>query len=111
MLFGYGIVCVSDIPIMLRFKTQAKAAAVVTGMCMPVLAAFMYGGYKFIKFCYAEGKRLYPDMDTDVSVEKVAVSYITPYRDAAVWILPVVAVGAVVLFYFWAVKELKRRRY
>ena len=111
MLFGYGIVCISDIPTMLRFKTQAKAAAVGTAVFMPVFMAFMYGGYKFIKFCYAEGKRLYPDMDTDVSVKKLAVSYMLPYRDVAVWVLPVVAVVAVVLFYFWAIKELKRRRY
>lgn len=111
MVFGYSIVCFSDIPIMLRFKTQGKAAAVGMAIVTPIMAVVMYGGYKFIKFCYAEGKKLYPDMDTDVSMKKVALSYIMPYRDAAVWIAPVAAVAAAVLFYFWAVKELKRRRY
>ncbi len=111
MVFGYSIVCLSDIPIMLRFKTQGKASAVAMACFMPVFAAFMYGTYKFVKFCAAEGKRLYPDMDGDVSMKKVAYSYILPYRDMAVWIVPVAAVAAAVLCYFWAVKELKRRRY
>lgn len=110
-LFGYGMVCMSDIPMMLRYKTQGKAAAVGMAVVTPIMAAYMYGTYKFVKYCAAEAKRLYPDMDTDVSMRKVAYSYIMPYRDAAVLILPVLAVAAVILCYFWAIKELKRRRY
>lgn len=111
MLFGYGMLCMSDIPMMLRFKTQGKTTAVIMPILIPLMAAFSYGTYRFVKFCTAEAKRLYPNMDGDAAMKKVAYSYILPYRDIAVWILPFVAIAAVVLFYFWAIKELKRRRY
>ena len=111
LLFGYGMLCMSDIPMMLRCKTQGRAAAVIMPVLIPIMAGFSYCSYKFLKFCYAEGKRLYPGMETDVSMKKVAYSYILPYRDVAVWILPFVAIAVIVLCYFWAIKELKRRRY
>ena len=111
MLMLYGLVCVGDIPFMLRMKSQAKAAAVGIAIFTPVMAALIYGTYKFIKYCVAEGKRLYPDMDSELAVKKVAMPYITKCCDIAMWIAPFFLVAVVVLCYFWAVKELKRRRY
>ncbi|MCR5600789.1 MAG: ABC-2 transporter permease [Ruminococcus sp.] len=111
LLLGYGMFCMADIPMMLRFKTQGKSAAVIMPIATPFMAAFGYGTYRFVKLCTAEAKRLYPNMDGDAAMKKVAYSYIMPYRDIAVWILPVLAAAAVVLCYFWAIKEMKRRRY
>lgn len=111
MLMLYGFICVGDIPFMLRMKSQAKAAAVGVAVFTPVLAALFYGTIKFVKFCTREGRRLYPDMDSDAAIKKVAMPYITKCRDIAMWIAPFLLVAAVVICYFWAVKELKRRRY
>ena len=111
ILLLYGPICMADIPFMLRMKSQAKSAAVGVALFTPVMAALIYGTYKFIKFCTEEGKRLYPDMDSDAAVKKVAMPYIIKGRDIAMWIAPFFLAAVVVICYFWAVKELKRRRY
>lgn len=111
MLLIYGLVCMGDIPFMLRMKSQAKAAAFGVAVFTPVLAAMFYGMIKFVRFCTREGRRLYPDMDSDAAMKKVAMPYFTKCRDIAMWIAPFFLVAAVVICYFWAVKELKRRRY
>ena len=107
----YGAVCFLDIPSMLRFRTQAKNAAIGLAIVTPLLAAFTYGAYKVTKFGYAEAKRLYPDLEGDAGMRKVLMPYIVKYRDMAVWIAPIVFVLTVLLMYIWSVKELKRRRY
>lgn len=96
---------------MLRFRTQAKNAAIGLAIVMPLFAAFTYGAHKVIRFGYAEAKRLYPDLEGDAGMGKVLMPYIVKYRDMAVWIAPIVFVLTVLLMYIWAVKELKRRRY
>ena len=111
LLFGYGAVCFFDIPMMLKLKTQMKNAAVGLAIVTPLMAGFIYGSYRFVKFCSAEAKRLYPGMDSDAAIKEVAMPYIHKWRDALVWITPVAAVVAIVLLYFMTVKELKRRRY
>ena len=107
----YGVVCFLDIPTMLRFRTQAKNAAIGLAIVMPLFAAFTYGAHKVIRFGYAEAKRLYPDLEGDAGMGKVLMPYIVKYRDMAVWIAPIVFVLTVLLMYIWSVKELKRRRY
>lgn len=107
----YGAVCFFDIPSMLRFRTQAKNAAVGLAIAAPLFAALGYGAFKVIKFGYAEAKRLYPDLEGDAGMRKVLMPYIVKYRDMAVWIAPIVFVLTVLLMYIWSVKELKRRRY
>ncbi|WP_024861497.1 ABC-2 transporter permease [Ruminococcus flavefaciens] len=107
----YGPICIGDIPLMLKMKTQAKAAAVALSVGAPLMAAAMYGVYKFVKFCIIEGRRLYPDLDSDAAMTKAAMPYITKWRDIALVIAPFFFVAVIAICYFWAVKELKRRRY
>ena len=111
LMFGYGAICFLDIPFMLRLKTQAKNAAVGLAITTPLMAGAFYGAYRFVKFCAAEGKRLYPKMDSSDAIKAVAMPYIHKWRDALAWITPVAAAVMIVLLYFMTVKELKRRRY
>ena len=111
ILLIYGPICMGDIPFMLKMKTQGKAAAVALSVGAPLMAAAMYGAYKFVKFCTAEGRRLYPDMDSDAAMMKVAMPYVTKWRDIILVIAPFFFVAVIVICYFWAIKELKRRRY
>lgn len=111
LLFGYGTVCFFDIPMMLKLKTQMKNAAVGLAIVTPLMAGFVYGSYRFLKFCSARAKELYPHMESDAAIKEVAMPYILKWRDALLWIAPVVAAVTIVLLYFMTVKELKRRRY
>ena len=111
VLLLYGAVCIADIPLLLRMKSQAKAIAVALAVLAPIFAGLAYGGYKFIKFCYAEGARLYPGMADDSSMKKVAMSYLSEYRETLMWAAPFIFAGSAALCYFLTVKELKRRRY
>ena len=111
ILLLYGPICIGDIPLMLKMKTQAKAAAVALSVGAPLMAAAMYGVYKFVKFCIIEGRRLYPDLDSDAAMTKAAMPYVTKWRDIALIIAPFFFVAVIAISYFWAVKELKRRRY
>jgi hypothetical protein len=42
---------------------------------------------------------------------KVAMPYLTKWRDIFLWAGPFILIGIVIIAYFWGIKELKRRRY
>ena len=111
MMCVYGAMCIADIPYLLIMKTQNKGAAFVMIFFVPLTAAIIYGAYKFEKFCSAEAARLYPDMESDAGMMKVAMPYLTKWRDIFLWAGPFILIGAIMIAYFWGIKELKRRRY
>lgn len=100
-----------ETPLILRYKTGMKAGSVLVGVLAPAFAGMGYGIYKFVRFCLKRGRELYPDLDADKAIMKVAMSYVTKWRDTAMYIMPVLCVAALVGCYFWTVRELKRRRY
>ena len=111
ILFVYGSMCIIDIPYMIIMKTQNRGVAFAMIFIIPLTAAVGYGTYKFTKFCYAEAARLYPDMKGDAGMMKVAMPYLTKWRDIFLWAGPFILIGIVIITYFWGIKELKRRRY
>ena len=100
----------SEIPLMLRFKNQNKAATIILIACAPIIAAMFYFGWKFVKFCMAEATRLYGEA-TDETMAKVFEPYFDKVRDIGFIVAPFFAAGMLLLFFCWSVKELKRRRY
>ena len=100
----------SEIPLMLRFKNQNKAAIITLLACAPILAAFVYFAWKFTKFCMAEATRLYGEA-TDETMAKVFEPYFEKARNIGFIAAPFFVVGVVALFYVWALKEYRRRRY
>ena len=111
MFFLYGALCIIDIPYLLVMKTQNKAVAFAMIWSVPMIAGIMYGVYKFMKFCINEAKRLYPDMEGDAGIMKVAMPYINKYRDITLWVAPFLFAATLIITYLWGIKELKRRRY
>lgn len=111
ILFVYGSMCIIDIPYMIIMKTQNRGVAFVMIFFVPLTAAIIYGAYKFEKFCSAEAARLYPNMESDAGMMKVAMPYLTKWRDIFLWAGPFILIGIVIIAYFWGIKELKRRRY
>ena len=111
ILFVYGSMCIIDIPYMIIMKTQNKGVAFALIWTAPLMAGIMYGAYKFTNFCTSEAKRLYPDMEVDAGIMKVAMPYLTKWRDIFLWAGPFILIGIVIITYFWGIKELKRRRY
>lgn len=111
IFFLYGVLCIIDIPYLLAMKTQYKAVAFGMIGGAPLIAGIMYGVYKFTNFCTSEAKRLYPDMEGDAAIMKVAAPYINKCRDIALWAAPFLFAAALIVTYLWGIKELKRRRY
>ncbi|WP_295092302.1 ABC-2 transporter permease [Ruminococcus sp.] len=100
----------SEIPLMLRFKSQNKAAIITLLACAPFIAAMFYFGYKFLKFCMAEATRIYGET-TDETLAKIFEPYFEKVRDIGFIVAPLFAAGMLLLLFWWSVKELKRRRY
>ncbi|MBR5684063.1 MAG: ABC-2 transporter permease [Ruminococcus sp.] len=100
----------SEIPLMLRFKNQNKTAIIILLAFAPILAAMFYFGWKFVKFCMAEATRLYGEA-TDETMAKVFAPYFEKARNIGFIVAPFFVVGILALFYVWALKEYRRRRY
>ena len=100
----------SEIPLMLRFKNQNKEAVVTLFALAPFMAAFVYFAWKFTKFCMSEAVRLYGEA-TDETMAKVFAPYFDKARTICFIAAPFFVVGVVALFYVWALKEYRRRRY
>ena len=100
----------SEIPLMLRFKNQNKTAIITLLAFAPILAAMFYFGWKFVKFCMAEATRLYGEA-TDETMAKVFEPYFEKARNIGFIVAPFFVVGILALFYVWALKEYRRRRY
>lgn len=100
----------SEIPLMLRFKNQNKGAVVTLFALAPFMAAFVYFAWKFTKFCMSEAVRLYGEA-TDETMAKVFAPYFDKARTICFIAAPFFVVGVVALFYVWALKEYRRRRY
>lgn len=100
----------SEIPLMLHFKNQNKAATITLIACSPVLIAMFWFGYKFVDFCRDKAARLYGEV-TDETLAKVFAPYFDKVREIGIIVAPFFAAGLLLLFFWWSVKELKRRRY
>ena len=100
----------SEIPLMLRFKNQNKAATITLLACAPFMAAMFWFVYKFVDFCSDKAARLYGEV-TDETLAKVFAPYFDKARDIGIIVAPFFAAGMLLLFFRWSVKELKRRRY
>ena len=102
--------CFAEIPLMLRFKNQNKAAIISLLASSPILAAMFYFCWKFVRFCMAEATRLYGEA-TDETMMKVFAPYFEKARNIVFIVAPFFVVGVLALFYVWALKEYRRRRY
>ncbi len=100
-----------EIPLMLKFRTLGKMAAVEMVPMVVLFLSVMDLSKKIADFCTEMGAELYPLLEKTEGVRKVAMGYLGKARDAAFGISPLFIVISVSLAYFFGIKELKRRRF